>query len=70
MMYYINILEQEFSSAKPMSIICLMRGMSLLCIGVIWLLSLVCFLMRIMIRFLRESGYLNFTKDHINIVLF
>ena len=69
MMYYINILEQEYSSAKPMSIICLMRGMLLLCIGVIWLLSLVCFLRRIMIRFLRESGYLNFIRDNINLVL-
>ena len=48
-----------------MIIICLMKGLSLIDIGVIWLLSLVCLLMRIMTRFLHYTGHLNFIKDHV-----
>ena len=45
-----------------MSIICLMRGMSLMSIGAIYLLSLVCLLMRIMASFLRYTGNLHLKK--------
>ena len=51
---------------KPMSIICLTRGMSLIGIGVTWLLSLVYLLILIIKRFLRYSGNQNFKKDYIN----
>ena len=54
---------------KPMSIICLTRGMSLIGIGVTWLLSLVYLLMITITSFLRYSGYLNIKKDYINHVL-
>ena len=45
-----------------MSIISLMRGMSLIGIGAIYLLSLVCLLMRIVASFLRYTGILNLKK--------
>ena len=41
-LYYVHTLKQEPSTSKPMSIICLVRGLSLMGIGVIRLLSLVC----------------------------
>ena len=37
-----------------MSIVCLKRGLSLICIGAIWLLSLVCLLMRLIASLLPE----------------
>ena len=49
-----------------MSIICLIRGLSLIGIGAIWLLSLVCLLMRITASFLRNTDYLNFLQDHVS----
>ena len=52
-----------------MNIIRLTRGMSLIGIGLIWLLSLVCLLMRIIASFLCYTGYLNFIKDPISHVL-
>ena len=38
---------KNFAALKSMSIICMARSMSLIGIGGIWLLSLVCLLMRI-----------------------
>ena len=52
-----------------MSIICLVRGMSLIGVNTIGLLSLVCLLMGIIASFQRYTGYLNFIKDPINHVL-
>ena len=48
--------------------ICFMRGLSLKGIGAIWLLSLVCLLMRIIVSFLRYTVYLKFIKDPIHFV--
>ena len=53
-------LSQNLALLIPMSIICLMRGMSLIGINAIWLLSLACLLMRIMARFLHYTDNLNF----------
>ena len=47
---------------KPISIISLMRSLLLIGIDAIWLLSLVCMLMRIIASFLHYTCYLNFTK--------
>ena len=52
-----------------MSIICLTKGLSLIDIGAIWLLSLVYSLMRIIASFLRDAGYLNFMKYPISQVV-
>ena len=52
-----------------MSIICLTRGLSLIGFGVIWLLSMVCLLLRINASFLCYTDYLNFIKDDINHIL-
>ena len=46
-----------------------MRGLSLIGIGAIWLLSLVCLLMENIASFLRYTIYLNFIKDPISHVL-
>ena len=55
---------------KSMSIISLSRGLSFIIgIGIIWLLSLVCLLMRTMAIILRYTDYLNFITDRINHVL-
>ena len=57
--------QHSKTSAKHMIIIGLMKGLSLIGIGVIWLLSLVCLLMRTMTGFLHYTGYLNFIKEHV-----
>ena len=63
----VNIPNKISATLKSMSISCLMRGrLSLIGIGVIYLLRFVCLLMRTMTIFLRCNGYLNFIKDQIN----
>ena len=52
-----------------MRIIFLMRSMSLIGMVVIWLLSFVCLLIRIMTRFLRYTSYTDLIKKHIKHVL-
>ena len=52
-----------------MSIICLMWGPLLIGINALWLLSLVCLLMGIIVRFIRFSCYLNFIQDPVSHVL-
>ena len=49
-----------------MSIIGLMRRLSLIGIDAIWQLSLGCLLMRTIASFLRDTGYLNFINGPIN----
>ena len=44
----------------------MMGGLSLIGINGIWLLSLVCLLMRIRTSILRYTGNLSFKQDHIN----
>ena len=60
---------KNLAMLKHIRIICLTRSLSLIGIANIWLLSLVCLLMRIIANFLRYTGYLNFIKDPINHVL-
>ena len=52
-----------------MNTICLMEGMLLIGIGVIWLLSWICLLMRIKTNFFRYSGCINLLDGHIKYVL-
>ena len=51
-MYYINTLKQDIGMLKLMSIMCLIRGLTMIGTSVILLLSLVCMLVRIIANFL------------------
>ena len=58
--------SKNLALLRHMNIICLMRSLSLIDIGAIWLLSLVYLLMRIIASFLRYPGYQNSIKDPIS----
>ena len=64
-------LNKNLTALKPMRTICLMRDLTLIDIGVIWLLSSVsqCLLMRIIISFQCNTRTLSFIKDHVIHVL-
>ena len=51
--------SENFAALEPVSVVCWIGGPSLVGVGVVWQLSLVCLLTRIMISFLCYYGYLN-----------
>ena len=61
--------NSDLALLRPMSIIQLMKTLSLIDIDVIWLLSLVYLLMRIIASFLCYTGYQNLIKTPISHVL-
>ena len=61
--------SKNLAPQKHMSIIGLMRRLSLIGIDAIWQLSLGSLLMRTIASFLHYTGYLNFINGPINLVL-